>query len=129
MSACVVMVLLIFYWWSDPVTRWGSFLGNAIADWTGLLVTVFATKHLYEKGARKKGEAPEGMLEWLHDHKLTVFLLVTGVGWLVVYLKLDSEAKWGQVVGNLVSEWTQNLGFVVLTKRFIETSAGKNHSR
>jgi len=33
---------------------------------------------------------------------------------------VDSESKWGQVVGNIVSEWTQILGLVLLTKRLIE---------
>ena len=33
---------------------------------------------------------------------------------------MNSESKWGQVVGNIVSEWTQVLGLVLLTKRLIE---------
>jgi len=33
---------------------------------------------------------------------------------------MDSEAKWGQVVGSIVSEWTQIIGLVLLTKRLIE---------
>jgi hypothetical protein len=33
---------------------------------------------------------------------------------------MDSEGKWGQVVGNILSEWTQLLGLVLLTKRLIE---------
>jgi len=28
----------------------------------------------------------------------------------LLYLKMDSEGKWGQVTGNIVSEWTQLLG-------------------
>jgi hypothetical protein len=32
---------------------------------------------------------------------------------------LNSEGKWGQVVGN-VSEWTQLFGLVLLTKKLIE---------
>ena len=38
----------------------------------------------------------------------------------LLYLRMDSEGKWGQVVGNIVSEWTQLLGLVLLTKRLIE---------
>ena len=34
---------------------------------------------------------------------------------------MDSESKWGQVVGNIVSEWTQVLGLVLMTKRLIES--------
>ena len=125
-SAGVALLWVVCYVNSDPSTHWGSFFGNAIADWVGLVVTVLATKHLYEKPPRKKGEEPEGVIEVILDHKVTVFLIVTGVGWVVVYLKMYSEAKWGQVVGNLVSEWTQNLGFVLLTKKFIERSAIKH---
>ena len=40
---------------------------------------------------------------------------------------MNPDAKWGQVVGNLVSEWTQILGLVVLTKRLIER--GSKESR
>ena len=38
---------------------------------------------------------------------------------------LAPEAKWGQVVGNLVSEWTQTLGLVLLSKRFFERQSGE----
>ena len=60
------------------------------------------------------------MIETVRDHSLTIFLALTGAGWVLLYLKMDSEAKWGQVVGNIVSEWTQLLGLVLLTKRLIE---------
>ncbi|HLJ87451.1 MAG TPA: hypothetical protein VKZ53_11560 [Candidatus Angelobacter sp.] len=30
--------------------------------------------------------------------------LVTGVGWALLYAHSDSESKWSQVVGNIVSE-------------------------
>jgi hypothetical protein len=33
---------------------------------------------------------------------------------------MDTEGKWGQVVGNIVSEWGQLLGLVWLTKKLIE---------
>jgi hypothetical protein len=33
---------------------------------------------------------------------------------------MDSEAKWGQVVGNIVSEWTQIFSLVLMTKVLIE---------
>jgi hypothetical protein len=45
---------------------------------------------------------------------------VTGLGWVALYSVMNSEAKWGQVVGNIVSEWTQIFGLVLLTKRLIE---------
>jgi hypothetical protein len=33
---------------------------------------------------------------------------------------MDPNGKWGQVLGNIVSEWTQILGLVLMTKRLIE---------
>jgi len=47
----VVVLLIVLYSRSNPSTHWGSFFGNAIADWSGVLVTVVMTKHLYEKGS------------------------------------------------------------------------------
>jgi hypothetical protein len=46
--------------------------------------------------------------------------VVTGACWVALYIHMNSEAKWGQVVGNIVSEWTQTFGMVLLTKRLIE---------
>jgi len=36
--------------------------------------------------------------------------VATGIGWVMLYLKIDSGEKMGQAVGNIVSEWTQILG-------------------
>lgn len=63
---------------------------------------------------------PSGTLEFLRDHSLSIFLLITGIGWAVLFAKMDANSRWGQVVGNLVSEWTQAFGLVLLTKRLIE---------
>ena len=89
-----------------------------------MVVTIFATKYLYEKGSRESRRPPKNFLtptfEWLRDHSLSIFLLITGIGWVTLFIKMDSESKWGQVVGNIVSEWTQILGLVLLTKKMIE---------
>ena len=123
-SAAVLALWISLYRVSDPSTHIGSFFGNAIADWTGLLVMVLATKYLYEKGSAESRRPPKdvvpSMLERVRDHSLTIFLLITGLGWIVLYASLDSEGKWGQVVGNVVSEWTQILGLVLMTKILIE---------
>jgi len=115
---------IVLYVVSDPSTHLGSFFGNAIADWSGVVVMMFATKYLYERGSAESRRPPRALLsptwERLRDHSLSIFLLVTGVGWTVLYVLMDSESKWGQVVGNIVSEWTQVLGLVILTKRLIE---------
>lgn len=124
--ACISILLLwiVLYTVSSPSTHIGSFFGNAIADWTGVVVTVLATKYFYEKGSAESRRVPLGRWGHLHsrlaDHSLSIFLLVTGIGWIVLYATMDSEAKWGQVVGNIVSEWTQLFGIVLLTKRLIE---------
>ena len=126
-SLGVVTTLLVAYARADPATHFGSFYGNAIADWTGVLVTVLMTKHLYEKGSAESKE-PKGIwknpvLEFLREHSLTVFLVITGAGWIYVFSRMDTNSRWGQVVGNLVSEWTQILGLVWMTKILMEVGS------
>ncbi|MGA8765586.1 MAG: hypothetical protein WB559_01100 [Candidatus Acidiferrales bacterium] len=128
-SATAVLLLWIcLYAVSSPSTHIGSFFGNAIADWSGVVVTILATKYLYEKDSAESRPLPKNLLkpilEFLRDHGLSIFLLITGVGWVILYIVMDSESKWGQVVGNIVSEWTQIFGLVLLTKHMIE-----RHSR
>jgi hypothetical protein len=127
----VLIALFFLYSSSDPATHLGSFFGNAIADWTGVLVTVLATKFLYEKGSAESRRPPHPLLapvwEKLRDHSLTIFLLITGLGWVLLYIHVNSEGKWGQVVGNLVSEWTQVLGLVIMTKRLVETHSKESN--
>ena len=50
------------------------------------------------------------------DHSLTIVLVATGAAWVALYSALDSRGKAGQVVGNIVSEWTQLFGLVIMTK-------------
>jgi hypothetical protein len=120
----VVLLLMLLYIFSDPSTHLGSFFGNAIADWTGVLVTVVMTKYLYEKGSAEskqpKGKLPSKLLELLREHSLTLVLVLTGIGWVVAFRAMDPSGKWGQVVGNIVSEWTQILGLILMTKRLME---------
>jgi len=123
----VVALLVILYIRANPDTHLGSFFGNAIADWTGVFVTVVMTKHLYEKGS-KESKRPRGKLvsatsEFLREHSLTIFLVITGTGWVVAFRAMDPTSKWGQVVGNIVSEWTQILGLVLMTKRLMEVGS------
>jgi hypothetical protein len=123
-AIAILLLWLALYLVSDPKTHRGSYFGNAIADWTGVVVTVIATKYFYEVGSAESKQPDHGfrsrLMETLRDHSLSIFLGITGVGWTILYLKMDSEGKWGQVVGNIVSEWTQLLGLVLLTKRLIE---------
>jgi len=124
-TAAILLLWICLYAVSDDSTHLGSFFGNAIADWSGVLVTILATKYMYEKGSAESRQPPQP--EWfgsvwkqVRDHSLTIFLLITGAAWIAVYLKMDSEGKWGQVIGNIVSEWTQIFGLVLLTKKLIE---------
>jgi hypothetical protein len=118
---------------SDQQTHIGSFFGNAIADWTGVVVTVILTKYFFEKGSAESREPhDEGLLGWhkvWHDHSLTIVLFASGIAWLALYARMDSEGKWGQVVGNVVSEWTQLLGMVLLTKRLVEPRSKESHDK
>ncbi|HEY6764668.1 MAG TPA: hypothetical protein VI386_07845 [Candidatus Sulfotelmatobacter sp.] len=123
----VVMLLIVLYSKSNPSTHIGSFFGNAIADWTGVFVTVLMTKHLYEKGSSEskqpKGILPSAVMEFLREHSLTIFLLITGAAWVMAFKGMDPNSRWGQVVGNIISEWTQILGLVLMTKRLIEVGS------
>jgi hypothetical protein len=120
-----VICWIALYVRSNPSTHWGGFFGNAIADWSGLVVTVVATKFFYEKGSAESREPPKtfatSMWRTLQEHSLSIFLALTGAGWIALYAVMDATSKWGQVVGNIVSEWTQIFGLLLLTKKLIET--------
>ena len=126
-TGSILLLWIVLYSISDEKRHIGSFFGNAIADWSGVVVMVLATKHLYERGSieskEPKTKSPNRALEILREHSLTVFLFVTGVGWVLLYAHSDSESKWGQVAGNIVSEWTQIIGLVLLTKKLVETGS------
>ena len=123
----VVALLFALYCGANPATHLGSFFGNAIADWTGVFVTIVLTKYLYEKGSAEskqpKGKVPSATVEFLREHSLTLVLVITGIGWVLAFRAMDPGSKWGQVVGNIVSEWTQILGLVLMTKRLIEVGS------
>lgn len=123
--AGILLVLwLVCYVYLDPSSRLSAFCGNAIADWSGSLVIILGTKFLYEIGSREsrpiRGRAKNPVLEFLREHSLLIFLGLTGVGWTVLYLKMSADSKWGQVAGNIISEWVQMAGLVFLTKRLVE---------
>ena len=129
----IVIALCVLYSRSNQATHWGSFFGNAIADWTGVFVTILMTKHLYERGSSEskklKGILPSAMREAVREHSLSIFLLITGIAWVVLFRDMAPGSKWGQVVGNIVSEWTQIFGLVLLTKRLIEVGSKESSSR
>ena len=118
--AAILLTWLALYVRSDPATHLGAFFGNATADWLGTLVIVVATKYFYEIGSsesRPPHPKSRGRLaRFLVDHSLTIVLVVTGTMWVIAYARTEPNGKAGQVVGNVVSEWTQVLGLVVMTK-------------
>jgi len=122
---------IVLYCFADPATHLGSFFGNAIADWSGSVIIILGTKFLLEYGSaesrRVRGHLANPVLDFLWRHSLLIFLGVTGLGWALLFSKMDANSKWGQVVGNLVSEWVQMGGLVFLTKRLIER--GSKESR
>jgi|SRR5271165_2266311 len=129
--ACVILLSwILFYLPSDPDTHWGSFFGNAIADWSGVVASIICTRILYERGApgcrHRKAKDPNPVIRWIKNHTLTVFFGVTWIGWIILFDKMNPNSKWGQVVGNVVSEWTQILGMIWLTKLFYEEQVKKH---
>lgn len=59
-------------------------------------------------------------MHFLRLHSLTIFLIATGACWLIAFLRMDPNSRWGQVVGNIVSEWVQTLGVIIMTKKLFE---------
>ncbi len=130
-TICILAGWILLYAHANPNSHAGAFFGNAIADWCGSVVIIIATKYLFEKGSEESrpllGRLKDPWRNFLRSHGLTIFLVLTGCGWFLLYWRMDPTAKWGQVVGNIVSEWVQMLGLVLLTKRLIER--GSKESR
>lgn len=123
-AATLLITWILGYLYLDPKSHLGAFCGNAIADWSGSLVIILGTKFLYEIGSAEsrpvRGRSKNPALELLREHSLLLFIGITGIGWVLLFLKMNPGSKWGQVVGNIVSEWVQMAGLVFLTKRLIE---------
>ncbi|HEY3277948.1 MAG TPA: hypothetical protein VGJ94_15120 [Syntrophorhabdaceae bacterium] len=133
MAGAILALWVILYVYSDPKSHPGSFYGNAIADWVGLLISVFATKWFYEKGSRESRQPrrlpKKQAAKFLYEHSLTIVLVLTGIGWLALYLKVNPESKWGTVISNLVSEWTQQIGLVIMTKKLVEIGSKEDENK
>jgi hypothetical protein len=122
-ATAILLLWVVLYARSDPDTHAGAFFGNAVADWTGVVMVVVGTKFLFERGSEEskpvRGRGGK-IRRVLVEHSLTIALVVTGLGWLFLYLRLQPTSRWGQVVGNVLSEWVQVLGLVLLTKELFE---------
>jgi hypothetical protein len=132
-SGIVLLTWVILYVPANPDTHWGSFFGNAIADWSGVVATVICTRILYERGdpdcAPRVIREQNPVLRWVKTHNLTMFFGATLLVWIYAFARMSPTSKWGQVVGNVVSEWTQILGLIWLTKSFIERSSARDRQR
>jgi hypothetical protein len=86
---------------------------------------------LYETGSAErwpvKGKKRFAWFDFLHRHSLLIFIVVTGIGWAFLFARMNAESKWGQVVGNVLSEWVQMAGLVFLTKRLVEIGPKESH--
>lgn len=93
----ILAVWVVLYKFSDPEKHAGAFFGNAIADWSGSVVIIIATKYLFEKGSEEsrklKGHEKSPIMEFLHRHSLTIFLVLTGSIWFWQYLRMDPTSK------------------------------------
>jgi hypothetical protein len=123
-AIALLLLWIALYCTADPSTHLGSFYGNAIADWSGSVVIILGTKFFIEVGSAEsnpfRGHYKNRLFNFVMRHSLLIFLFITGVIWAVMYMRMDANSKWGQVVGNIVSEWIQMAGLVFLTKRLIE---------
>ena len=131
-SLSIVAVTLLLVWiggylWLDPQSHLSAFCGNAIADWSGSVVIILGTKFFYEIGSSEshpvRGRSRNMAWEFLREHSLLIFIGITGIGWGLLFVRMNPDSKWGQVVGNLVSEWGQMAGLVFLTKRLVEVGS------
>jgi hypothetical protein len=118
--AAILVFFVVMYVASDPATHVGAFYGNAIADWLGVLVFVVATKYFFEIGSGES-RTPSSRVHirlgrFLVKHSLTIVLATSGLGWAFAYAHSDVNGKAGAVIGNILSDWTQVLGLVVITK-------------
>ena len=131
-TASILTLWLVMYIRSDPSTHAGSFFGNAIADWSGTLVMVLATKYMYEVGSaeskKPRADHYSPLMHLLRTHSLTIFLAITGAFWLIAFLRMDPGSKWGQVTGNIFSEWLQTIGIVIMTKKLYERGSKESGS-
>ena len=122
---------IVLYRHSDPATHLGSFFGNAIADWSGSVIIILGTKFLLEAQSVESrsvlGHLNNPVIDFLWRHSLLIFIILTGIGWAILFGRMDPQSKWGQVVGNIVSEWVQMGGLVFLTKRLIEKGSKESH--
>ncbi len=127
-AVAILATWILLYARGNPETRWGQFFGNAVADWSGTLFLVIATKYFFESGSTESRRVPARKRNhFLYRHSLTIFLLVSGTILFFIYRSRDDSARWTPVIGNVLSEWVQMFGIVFLTKRLVERHSKEGH--
>ncbi len=123
-ASALLLLWIVGYIVLDPKSRVAAFCGNAIADWSGSVVIILGTKFFYEVGSKESRrfhpKPGRPLRNFLVEHSLLIFVMSTGAIWAVLFARMNPEGKWGQVVGNLLSEWGQMAGLVFLTKKLVE---------
>jgi len=131
-AVAILTLWLVLYSVSSEKTHLGAFFGNAIADWSGSVVIIIGTKFLVERGSpesKQKRSPWSGVAGFLYEHSLLIFLIVTAIGWALLFARSDPDSKWGQVAGNVLSEWVQMAGLVFLTKELIERGSKESKGK
>jgi hypothetical protein len=85
------------------------------------------TKHLYEKGSAEskqpRGKVRSAAVEWLREHSLTLFLLVTSIAWVVAFKAMDQTVNGDKWLATLFPSGPRSLGLVLMTKRLMEVGS------
>ena len=115
---------------SDPHSHAGSFFGNAIA--TGPASSSRSWQQSgSSKRARRKAVSLAGCTATEPSSSFTStpshsFWSPDSAGSICSPGSIR-KAKWGTVVSNIVSEWSQQIGLVLLTKKLIEPGSKESH--
>src|SRR5579884_4093173 len=89
----ILTLWTILYIYADPSTHCGSFFSNAIADSSGVLVTLLATNYMYEKGLPERRssqhEGGQTVLPFRRDQSVALFRLRRNIGWHKLFSAMD----------------------------------------
>jgi hypothetical protein len=123
----ILALWIDLYWHSNPNSHLGTFFGNAIADWLGAWIILMVTKFLHERGSTQSRPfedlATTPFTRFLSEHSLSLFLLICCTVSAVLFFRMDPASRWGAVAGNILSQFVQLLGLVLLTKKLFERNS------
>src|SRR6185503_2937985 len=76
-TLAILGLWIFLYTRSDPNRHAGAFYGNAIADWSGSVIIIIATKYLFEIGSEESRRVPQRFHSFLRKHSRSSFLVST----------------------------------------------------